>query len=143
MKKLILLPLLALVFGTANANTTTPVNPVISAEAQVKAKYQGAVIRGTEREDGQIKVEIIHQQKEKDVVFNAQGVWQSTTYDMRNSELPDSIKQVLKNSEYSSWSVDDVEVIETPTQSMYEIELDKWFNDEDMTIYITFDGKIL
>ena len=143
MKKLILLPLLALVFGTANANTTTPVNPVISAEAQVKAKYQGVVIRGTEREDGQIKVEIIHQQKEKDVVFNAQGVWQSTTYDMRNSELPDSIKQVLKNSEYSSWSVDDVEVIETPTQSMYEIELDKWFNDEDMTIYITFDGKIL
>ena len=126
-----------------STNAANPTNIDSTIRSQIEAKYKGAVIVEMEREDGKIKVEVIHDQKEKDIVSSAQGVWQSTKYDISKSELPKKIKEVIKTSKYSSYSIDNVEVIETPTQSMYEIELDKWYNSDEVTIYITFDGKIL
>ena len=140
----IVLLLLTSVVGV-NANTIIS-NQNINVEKlindQIEAKYNDAVIVETETENNQIKVDIIHQQKEKDVLFNNQGVWQSTKYDMPKSELPKKIKEVIENSKYSSYKISDVEVIETPSKNIYEIELDKFFSDE-ITIYVTFDGKIL
>ena len=140
----IVLLLLTSVVGV-NANTIIS-NQNINVEKlikdQIEAKYNDAVIVETETENNQIKVDIIHQQKEKDVLFNNQGVWQSTKYDMPKSELPKKIKEVIENSKYSSYKISDVEVIETPSKNIYEIELDKFFSDE-ITIYVTLDGKIL
>ena len=140
----IVLLLLTSVVGV-NANTIIS-NQNINVEKlvkdQIETKYNDAVIVETETVNNQIKVDIIHQQKEKDVLFNNQGVWQSTKYDMPKSELPKKIKEVIENSKYSSYKISDVEVIETPSKNIYEIELDKFFSDE-ITIYVTLDGKIL
>ena len=145
MKKSIIATTMVLLatFAINTTNATNPSNVDSAVRSQIEAKYKGAVIIEMEREDGKIKAEIIHDQKEKDVVSNAQGVWQSTKFDISKSELPKKIKEVIKASKYSSYSIDNVEVIETPTQSMYEIELDKWYNSDEVTIYITFDGKLL
>ncbi len=145
MKKSIIATTMVLLatFAINTTNATNPSNADSVVRSQIEAKYKGAVIIEMEREDGKIKAEIIHDQKEKDVVSSTQGVWQSTKFDISKSELPQKIKEVIKASQYSSYSIDNVEVIETPTQSMYEIELDKWYNSDEVTIYITFDGKLL
>ena len=114
----------------------------IKVREQVEAKYKDALILETEHENGNIELDIIHLKRKKSVIFNSKGVWQSTKYDIKKSELPEKIKSVIKNSKYSSYRVDEVEIIETPTKSIYEIGLDKFFSD-DITIYITFDGKII
>ncbi len=140
---LLLLLLATLTISSAKCNTTTTINIDSLIEQQVSTRYQGAIILELETEDGNIKGEIIHEQRKKSVIFNRQGVWQSTKYDLLKSELPKSIKDVIKASKYSSYWIDDIEVIETPSRSLYEIELDKWFNRDEFTIYITFEGKIL
>jgi len=131
-----------LLFTTFVVAFGNPIEIDLLIRGQVFAKYKNAVIIETEKENQNIKVEIIHQHKEKDLIFNSQGVWQSTKYDISKSELPNKIKTALKNSQYSSYRIDDIEVIETPTKSIYEIDLDKIFGD-DITIYVTFDGEIL
>ena len=138
-------------FFVASANSVRPINTTNTISntnidslirSKIEQKYKNAVILEIKNEDGNIEVEIIHDQKEKDVVFNSLGVWQSTKYDIFKSELSKKIKEVIKKSKYSSYSIDSIEVIETPARLIYEIELDKWFSD-DITIYVTFDGEIL
>lgn len=134
--------LLCATLATASPSATTPTNIDSLIRTQIEAKYSGAVIVDVENENGKIEVDIVHKQTEKDVIFNNIGVWQSTKYDILKSELPKNITDAIKKSKYSSYSIDNVEVIETPSRSIYEIELDKWFSD-DITIYITFDGVII
>ena len=136
--------LLAATFTSAYSNNLMQAkDPDSSIKNHIETKYKGAVTLETEHEDGLIKVEIRHQHKNKDVVFTAQGVWLSTNYDLSKSDLPTKIKTVLKESQYSSYNIDDIEVIESPTKFLYEIELEKWFNDDEKTIYITSEGDIL
>ena len=133
-----------LLFTTLGLAIANPTNVDVDAKINnhIETKYKDAVVLETENEEGKIEVKIIHQQKEKKVIFNKLGVWQSTKYDIKKSELPQKIKTTIKGSKYSSYKIDSIETIETPKQSIYEIELEKLFND-DITIYITFDGKIL
>ena len=131
--------LLLTTFAFAIPNPTD-VNTKINK--QIKTKYQDAIILERENEDGNIEIEIVHKQKEKKVIFSNLGVWQLTKYDLFKSELPQKIKNTIKASKYSSYVIDEIKVIETPTNSIYEIELDKMF-DEDITIYVKFDGEIL
>ena len=140
--------LLLMTFFVASANAVNPTNTINSVNIDslirnhIETKYKDAVILETKNENGNIEVEIIHDQKKKDVVFNNLGVWQSTKYDVLKSELPKKIKEAIKKSKYSSYRINEIEIIETPARSIYEIELEKLFGD-DITIYITFDGKIL
>lgn len=140
MKKVFVLTALLLSVVVASAN---PTNMYSEIRKQIEMKYKGAVVLKIDDDNGKFEVEIIHQGNEKDAIFNNLGVWQSTKYDIKKSELPKKIKNVVENSVYSSYRIEEVEVIETPTQSLYEIDLDKWFKDEDVTVYITFDGEIL
>ena len=128
---------------TKSINYTNSVNIDSLIRSEISLKYKGAVIIEIEKENGNIEVEIIHEQKEKNVIFNSQGEWQSTKYDISKTELPTNIKDAIANSKYSSYNIDDIEVIKTPTTSMYEVKLDKWFSSDEKTIYITFDGKII
>lgn len=133
---------IALLFTTLTVVMANPNSKDAEIRKQIETMYKNAVILEIEYENGNIEVEIIHNQKEKDVTFNNAGEWQSTKYDILKLELPDKIKTVIKNSKYSSYNIDDIEAIETPSKSIYEIELDKLLSD-DVTIYITFEGVIL
>ncbi len=132
-------------FGLNAANGFSQTNSTdvdLLIKNQIEAKYKGAVILETEKENGKIEVEIISNQKKKTLIFSNEAVWQSTKYDVLKSELPEKIKEVIKNSKYSSYKIDEVEVIEKPDRNLYKIDLDKFLSD-DVTIYIDFDGKII
>lgn len=117
-------------------------NPAAIVESFIQTKYPGAVTVDIDYGKTGIEVEIVHRSKEKDLDFNSNGEWLKTSYELSKSELPSKIKNALKLSSYSSYSIDDIEFYETPKDSYYEIDLEKWFSD-DVTIYISSDGKIL
>lgn len=127
-------------FGYANVFAQGDV--MATVETFIQTKYPGSVTIDIDNDDGKIEVEIVHERKEKDLDFNSRGEWLKTSYELEKSDLPRNIKEALKSSAYSSYSVDDVEFNETPKDSYYKIDLEKWFSD-DVTVYISSSGKIL
>jgi len=108
-------------------------------EAFIQANYPGAVIRERDYDDGRIEVDIIHDRREKEVLFNFREEWMRTTYDVYPDELPDAVKAALKAEfgEHAYWGNDDCECVETPEGTFYEVEVwDEW------DVYLSAGGDI-
>ena len=97
-------------------------------------KYPGARIVEIEHEHANIEVDIIHDKRSKEVVFNAQEEWMNTHYDIRKNEAPSVVLQALANSAYGDYVIDDIEKYETPQGEYYLIELEKGNHEINVTI---------
>ena len=88
-------------------------------------------------------MEIIHDGREKDVIFNFNEEWLRTTYDVYPNELPDAVKTALKAEfgEDAYWGNDDCECVETPEGTFYEVEVET--RGDDWDVYISAAGKII
>ena len=107
----------------------------------IEQKYEGAQILYAEKEfNGEIDVEIIHNNIRKDVKFNRRDEWISTTWDVAISELPDAARESVLNR-YPDYRIDDVDYVETPAGDRYKVEIEK--GEWDRTIFVTPDGVIL
>ena len=107
-------------------------------ESFLQENYPGAYVKERDYDDGRIEVEIIHDGREKDVIFNFNEEWLRTTYDIYPSELPDAVKATL-NEKYGeqSYMREDCECVETPDGTFYEVEVwDEW------DVYISATGEI-
>lgn len=93
--------------------------------AFVNEKYPNARLVETEVEHGITEVEIIHDGRSKEVRFDNQGSWISTSWDLRWNEIPAVITQALAGSQYSGYTIDDAEYFETPQGDYYELELEQ------------------
>lgn len=100
----------------------------------IMSKYPDARIVEIEREHGNIEVDIIHDKRSKEVVFNAKEEWLNTHYDLRKNELPAIVSEALTNSEYSTYAIDDIEKYETPQGDYYLIEVEKGNHEIDLII---------
>lgn len=107
----------------------------------IEQKYEGAKILYAEKEfNGEIDVEIIHNDTRKDVKFNRREEWISTTWDVPVSQLPDVVRERVQDS-YPEYRIDDADYIETPAGDRYKLEIEK--GEWDRTIFVTPDGVIL
>ena len=107
----------------------------------IEQKYEGAKILYAEKEfNGEIDVEIIHNDTRKDVKFNRREEWISTTWDVPVSQLPDVVRERVQDS-YPEYRIDDADYIETPAGDRYKLEIER--GDWDRTVFITPDGVIL
>lgn len=107
----------------------------------IEQKYEGAQILYAEKEfNGEIDVEIIHNNIRKDVKFNRRDEWISTTWDVAINELPDAARESVLNR-YPDYRIDDVDYVETPAGDRYKVEIEK--GEWDRTIFVTPDGVIL
>lgn len=138
MQKFIVLIVSLFLFSCANLFAQGDVTTTI--DKFIQEKYPRAITIDIDNDKTKIEVEIVHDGREKDLLFNSRGQWQSTSFEMLDSELPRVIEEALKDSSYSSYSIEDIDFYETPKQSYYKIELEKWFSD-DVTVYISTDGK--
>ena len=107
----------------------------------IAGKYPNAVIREYDYDDGLLEVEIYHENREKDVYFNGKNEWVKTEWDVRNSELPAAVTTAIKNSQYNSYFIDDIEYVQTPTAEYYRIELEK--GNREVKLNITAAGVII
>ena len=107
----------------------------------IEQKYEGAKILYAEKEfNGEIDVEIIHDNIKKDVKFNRRNEWISTTWDVPVSQLPDVVRESVQDS-YPEYRIDDADYIETPAGDRYKLEIER--GEWDRTIFVTPDGIIL
>ena len=107
----------------------------------IEQKYDGARILYAEKDfNGEVDVEIIHDNKKKEVKFNSKNNWISTTWDVSINELPDAARESVLNR-YPDYRIDDVDYVETPAGDRYKVEIEK--GEWDRTIFVTSDGVIL
>lgn len=70
---------------------------------------------------GFTEVDIIHNGISKDVLFNQTGNWYSTSWEIRQNELPEAVNNTL-NNQYGEYRFDEAEYIEKQMVA-YIIEL--------------------
>ena len=90
---------------------------------------------------GYTEVDIIHNGISKDVLFDQTGDWHSTSWEVRQNELPEAVKNTI-NNQYGEYRFDEAECIEKADGSIYyRIELEK--GDVDKVVNIGENGTVL
>ena len=92
---------------------------------------------------GGYDVEIVHQNKHKELSFDANYNWLNTHWDIRPNQLPNNIQQVITQN-YDSYRIDDAEYYEVPQPQVnfYSVELEKQ-GFPDVHLRIDINGNIL
>ena len=139
MKKLLPILFISLLALWSCDEENIPVNNEI--RSFIEQKYEGAKILYAEKDfNGEIDVEIIHDNKKKDVKFNRNNNWISTTWDVAINDLPDAARESVINR-YPDYRIDDVDYIETPSGDRYKVEMEK--GEWDRTVFVTVNGEML
>lgn len=84
-------------------------------------------------------MEIIHENIEKEVLFNGKGEWIRSSWEIPYSKLPQVVKDYAEKN-YRNIEKDDVDVIQTPAGVWYELEVEK--QDDDIKVQINEDGTL-
>lgn len=117
-------------------------NPAPSAITEfISQKYPEARIIEIDNEHGMIEVDIIHDKRSKEVVFDSKQVWVNTHYDVLRSEVESAVLQALEASEYKAYHIDDIEKYETSSAGEYyifELEL----GEREVDVKIDLSGNI-
>ncbi|WP_390612724.1 PepSY-like domain-containing protein [Alistipes onderdonkii] len=124
--------------------------PVELPEGGVKnflqEKYAASKIVETDREHGQLEVDIIHDGVAKEVLFDNNGNWLSTSWEISTDTLPEAVKTAIRqeiNDNYVGYEADDeLEQVETPDGNYYRIELEAE-DDRAVNLKIREDGTLL
>ena len=90
---------------------------------------------------GLLEDEIWHENREKDVYFNGRNEWVYTEWDIRRSELPQAVTAAIAASEWATFSIDDIEYVQTPTAEYYLVELER--GNREIELRIAAEGTIL
>lgn len=139
MKKLLPILFISLLALWACDEENIPVNNEI--KSFIEQKYEGAKILYAEKDfNGETDVEIIHDNKSKEVKFNRKNSWISTTWDITIDQLPDAARNSILE-QYPEYRIDDVDYVEKPSGDYYKVEIEK--GEWDKTLFVTADGEIL
>lgn len=72
--------------------------------------------------------------------FNADGVWLETEFEIEVSKLPVTALEFLE-SEYAGWEIEEVEFVENPDFTGFEVELEN--GNEELEIYFDEIGQVI
>ena len=137
MKKSIMMMSLLLGFGVMSCAQSTP-SAVMSA---FEKKFPNAKSVEWEKEnDSEWEAEFKLNGVEYSANFSNDGTWKETEHEIKESELPSAVKRTLTN-QFAEYEVEDVEMIETPEFSGYEIEIEK--GKETIELLIDNSGEVL
>lgn len=107
----------------------------------IEQKYEGATILYAEKDfNGEIDVEIIHNNIKKEVKFNRKNQWINTSWDVAIHQLPDIVQESVQNS-YPQYIIEDADYVETPTGDHYKVELER--GEREKIVFVTAEGEIL
>lgn len=116
----------------------TQLPPVVAAF--IKENYPQARIMEVEQERGITEVDVIDGSRGKELLFDVNGAWISTSWDIRPPELPDAVKNTVLGS-YAGYTTDDADVFETPQGNYYLLELER--GEHEIEVKLDFDGLLV
>lgn len=107
-------------------------------KAAVEERYPAAKIIEIEREHNTIEVNIIHENRVKEVIFNSSIVWLYTSWEVTLAEVPEAVKLAVQ-AQYPNSRIDDVDFVESPVQSYYLVDIEP----ADKDVKVTPEGIII
>lgn len=122
--------------GNDSENTGTVVGDI---EQFIQENYPGAVIIERDYDDGYLEVDIRHEGKEKELLFNGRNEWVRTSWDISIRELPSAVTAALSAEGYRI-DDDEAEVVETVDSFWYEVEVQR--SGEEFKVFIDASGSI-
>lgn len=107
----------------------------------IKEKYPNARIVEIDVEHGLTEVDIIDDNKGKEVLFDSNNEWISTSWDVAVMQLPAVIKEAIAASQYNTYLIDDAEYVEAPQGDYYLIELES--GKQEVKVKIDLTGQFI
>ncbi|WP_298647122.1 PepSY-like domain-containing protein [uncultured Proteiniphilum sp.] len=108
----------------------------------IEEKYPDARILEIERDDNRtIEADVLHDNVSKEVVFDLNNNWLRTSWDMRISDLPQEVRNIINDPAYTGYHIDDADFVETPQGNYYLLELEK--GNSEVKVKIDGTGKVL
>lgn len=102
--------------------------------------YPGATILEYDREQQGTEVDILDKGIHKEVKFNTLNEWTYTEWDIRLTDVPQTVTSALKASQYGSYEIDDIDVIEKSDRLFYVFELEQ--GNKEVIVTYTPDGQV-
>lgn len=106
----------------------------------IDERYPGARIVETDREMNGYEVDIVHEGLGKDVVFDMNGEWTYTSWEIRLSEIPETVKGAAL-AQYPGYRLDDADYVENSVESYYLLELES--GGREVMVKVAPDGVVL
>ncbi|WP_246067774.1 PepSY-like domain-containing protein [Changchengzhania lutea] len=78
--------------------------------------------------------------KEHTSNFMQNGTWVETEYEVAESEVPQVVMDPL-NANFEGYNIEDMELSETATGTVYEFEIEK--GEDEMEVVINSSGKVV
>lgn len=109
----------------------------------VRNRYPDARILDRDWDDGFIEVKMSHRGKEKIVIFNADGKWLRTMWEVRRSRLPRAVISVLRRTGFVYEEIDDNDnmAMENRRGMFYIVQADR--NDQSYVLVVSERGNII
>ena len=144
--KLLLLSALFLGFAftlqSCNDDDTmsNPGNPAI--ESAFMAKYPAATGVGWKMKDTYYVAGFWQNNQQREAWFSRDGSWHYTETDIPYNLLPEPVKAAFTQSEYSTWRIDDIDMVErNGMETVYVIEVEQ--NKQEYDLYYSPSGTLV
>ncbi len=124
-----------------NGNGYEPSAIPVAVTEKLQALYPGATVLEYDREGAFLEIDIRDAGIHKEVRFDSANNWVSTEWDIPVSNVPVVIKDAIKASPYANYSIDDVEIRETPEGQFFVFELES--GEKEAYLTIQSDGTIV
>ncbi|RHJ94210.1 PepSY-like domain-containing protein [Parabacteroides bouchesdurhonensis] len=118
-----------------------PSQPSGIIEEYINKTYPNSRIVDIDIENGTTEVEILDGNVYRELSFNIEGIWMQTKTELHSSQLPVAVLESIKNSQYATYVIDDVDFIQTSSGEWYLVELESGKNEVKIRIDAT--GVIL
>ena len=106
----------------------------------INEKYPQATIVDIEVEKGITEIDILHENKAKDLHFNSANEWLYTTWDVREREIQDIATKVLNDN--PGFKIDDIDYKESADGSeVYIFELEK--GNQEIHVTVDMEGNVV
>lgn len=144
MKKLVLLAIIALgavsLQSCDNDDDNLKVSPTLQGAFESHFPNIGYV--EWERQGSLYEADFFDDGLECTAWFTENGTWLMTEYDARFNDLPKVVQDAFQISEYASWHIDDVDIIEQKDMATkYVIEVEN--RDMDLVLVYFEDGTLI
>lgn len=126
--------------GNQGGSDYLPSVTVDDFQAFLDERYPGARIIEVDREANGYEVDIVHDGRGKEVIFDLDGNWLLTSWDVSWNEVPENVKTVAQ-AQYPGYRMDDADFVETPTASYYLIEMEQ--GEREIKVKVAADGTVL